>query len=364
MSLPSYVGYRGVNMITNEGLSISIKFFKNKIDAHIVWIAINGTRLFPLSFKDLPNWIIFKALPNGFRRMQLAFEYEKDLCLFLRETEEQLSFIDFYSRYSINFSRMRRNLLHFNRFSEKPKALKWLENARYAEGSHRRVALKKRMKRPANLSLTQEFIPIDSQDAIASRKSGASSNSPDNGAGVLMLALRSSSEEELSQYGQHIDFPQDPSVQEPVCLKSALKKADSPARRLHVSFGDVRNVLPNIIEKSEDSSTASSPEHARNYVSSPERSVKKKFSQPLSIWSLWLNACIAPLGKWGLAVLLVGVVGAVLATPASIAFYAATSMTVVGAAAVGISLFRTHRKATLRQQDNLHGCASMTLGSA
>lgn len=143
-----------------------------------------------------------------------------------------------------------------------------------------------------------------------------------------------------------------------------MKKADSPARRLHVSFGDVRNVLPNIIEKSEDSSTAPSPEHARNYVSSPERSVKKKFSQPLSIWSLWLNACIAPLGKWGLAVLLVGVVGAVLATPASIAFYAATSMTVVGAAAVGISLFRTHRKATLRQQDNLHGCASMTLGSA
>lgn len=107
---------------------------------------------------------------------------------------------------------MRRNLLHFNRFSEKPKALKWLENARYAEGSHRRVALKKRMKRPANLSLTQEFIPIDSQDAIASRKSGASNNSPDNGASVLMLALRSSSEEELSQYGQHIDFPQDPSV--------------------------------------------------------------------------------------------------------------------------------------------------------
>ena len=61
---------------------------------------------------------------------------------------------------------------------------------------------------------------------------------------------------------------------------------------------------------------------------------------------------MAPLGAWGLAVLLLGLVGVALVTQGSVVFYAAATMTITGAAAIGMSLFRVNRNEFLQQRRN------------
>ena len=148
----------------------------------------------------------------------------------------------------------------------------------------------------------------------------------------IATLLYSSSEEELVRYISPERSP----------LRSVLRSNSSPSRCLRVSFQSGSEGVAG-------SSTLCSPGSPTGGAFPCKRS---------GICTLWVKACMAPLGAKGLAVLLLGLVGMILATQGSVVFYAAATMTITGAAAIGMSLFRVNRNEFLQQRNEKQGPGS------
>lgn len=78
--------------------------------------------------------------------------------------------------------------------------------------------------------------------------------------------------------------------------------------------------------------------------SSPKGVLLKRRSPEtkLPLWLLWLRACRTPLGKWGFVFLLLGFIGATVATQGTLLFYTATTTSILGTALLGVNLFRAY----------------------
>lgn len=345
MTLPCFPHYRCVNLVTKEWFRVSIRFLNNRTSDRITRIAINGMGLSTASFKDFRQFAnIYKETPNGLRRMQATPVDDDQSHFFLVETAENLSISEFSGRYKMGQKIMRRNLLRPYRFILKSDVFSVVKKPTLADFHKRREVPKKQTLSYPEIPF-QGFIPIDNKKLWAEEhhaNSGKRDGSPKNHSDTTRTSVfRSCSEEELAKFNISQKFlnPQEPRP------RSVLKTATSPARGLSVHFKSVSE---------EPRRKETSPEYSPTYSPSYRRKLPETTRKPLSIWALWMKACMAPLGKWGLAVLLLGVAGAILATYASVAFYAASTMTVVGAATVGISLFRIQRSESLKK-DHVNG---------
>ena len=129
---------------------------------------------------------------------------------------------------------------------------------------------------------------------------------------LAILAI-SNSELELSDLAH---APQGKSEPETL-LRSAIKgKSPSPQRKISPRVH--WNPLPPVPETEDSSSPASGS------LQRLRRTISPSFAQ--STWKLCYIACVAPLGKWGMLVVLFGLIGVTLATQGTVVFYGAASM--------------------------------------
>ena len=238
---------------------------------------------------------------------------------FLRETQESLTHSQFYMKHRLDLSR---GLFSSKWHPRKQSAFTPFRKSTMSALMSRRK-LKTSSKNKHGEVLEHGFTPIDvsrsQEDWYPFDSASFEMELRDSSTQRKIAMLDSSSDEELREFGNRIKFR---AVTSP---RGVLRHSESPSKGYNVRF-----------KQEADSSTC-------------KRS---------GICTFWLKACMAPLGAWGLAVLLLGLVGVALATQGSVVFYAAATMTITGAAAIGMSLFRVNRNEFVQQRNEKQGPGS------
>lgn len=317
MTAANYVFYRCVNLSNKKWFRIGIEFLHNKSSNPVVRITNNYGKLCASSFAPFQSdLIIYKVTKAGLRCMDLRNEAEG---FFLRETQESLTHSQFYMKHRLDLSR---GLFSSKWHPRKQSAFTPFRKSTMSALMSRRK-LKTNSKNKHGEVLEHGFTPIDvsrsQEDWYPFDSASFEMELRDSSTQRKIAMLDSSSDEELREFGNRIKFR---AVTSP---RGVLRHSESPSKGYNVRF-----------KQEADSSTC-------------KRS---------GICTFWLKACMAPLGAWGLAVLLLGLVGVALATQGSVVFYAAATMTITGAAAIGMSLFRVNRNEFLQQRNEKQGPGS------
>lgn len=328
MTLPTYVFYRCVNRINQTWFRIGIYFFQNKSSNQVVRITNNDGKLCAISFAPFQSFlIIYRMTKAGLMRME---PHNKAGGFFLRETGESLTVSQFHLRHKLDPLGGRFSSIWLMRKQSDVKPVRKPTMSDLTE-------LRKLEISPNNNRgevLKHGFTPID----VSSSKEGGY---PDDGVPFetnyevttqrkIATLLYSSSEEELIGY---TSLGRSSSETTP---RGVLRSNSSPSKGLKVRFESGS-------EGGAGSSTLCSSGSPTGGAVPCKRS---------GIYTLWVKACMAPLGAKGLAVLLLGLVGMILATQGGVVFYAAATMTMTGATAIGMSLFRVNRNESLQQRRN------------